>query len=164
MIDHSETIKRHETLINRLVRKDGVRKSSQYVTKFGMHGYIAKSEDETGILVRDMFPVDGKIVHVYLFVSSIVVGEKDKKIAELLVAVESKNALTVTKGIKISEGMHEALVDMTIEAGARLIVKCNKPLIGVWYALAIDPIPQLKSVDVPVISELDQLELPGVTE
>ena len=164
MIDLNAAFDRHEILIKRLVRKDNAKKSSQYLTKFGMHGYVAKSEDETGILVRDMFPVDGKIVHVYLFIGSIVVGEKDKKIAELLVAVESKNALTVTKGIKISEGMHEALVNMTIEAGARLIVKCSKPLTEVWYALTIEPTAQLKSVAIPDVPELNQLELPGVTE
>jgi len=148
MIDLNAAFDRHEILIRRLVRKDNAKKSSQYLTKFGMHGYIAKSEDETGVLIRDMFPVTGKITYVYLSIGSIVVGDKEKKVAELLVAIENRNNLTVTKGIRITEGMHESLVDMTIEAGARLIVKCDRPLAEVWYALTIEPVAQLRSVDV----------------
>ena len=154
MNDINETVSKHDILLNRLARRDGARQAASHLTEFGMHGHIAESEAETGILVRDMFPVSGKITHVYLRIGTIVVGEKEKKVAELMMAIESASSLTVTKGINVTEGMHDTAIELKVEAGSRLMVKCSKPMKDVWYALTIDPIPRMRGVDQPVVAEI----------
>jgi len=149
-------VSRHEDIINRLVRKVNAKMAVAHLTRFGTHGYIAQS-GEDGILFRDMFPVAGKITYVYLFIGNVDVGEKEKKVAELLIAIESKNSVTATRGIKIVEGMHEAIVNIAISAGDRLLVKCDKPLKDVWFALVIEPTPYLKALN--TVAAVDALEV-----
>ena len=36
------------------------------VANFGIHGYIESSNIETGILVKDMIPVTGKVTKIHL--------------------------------------------------------------------------------------------------
>jgi hypothetical protein len=142
-------LKQLETVTNRMIRRVNVAKMSSYLTNFGMHGYIKQSDDQ-GIIVKDMIPIGGRISYVYLFIEKIVNQPSDKdKRAELIVAIEQKDMVGLSKGIFVKEGAQEAGVSLDVSGGSRLIVKTTKPLEGVWYGLVIDPVPSIKSVDVP---------------
>lgn len=117
------------------------------VVNFGMHGFIEASNLETGIVVRDMIPVTGKFTKVHLLIESIVTNEKERKLAELLVAIEDNNQTSFSRGIKVSEGYQSASIFLDVVAGSRLIVKSNKQLFGVWYGLTIEPSTQHKAIE-----------------
>ena len=117
------------------------------VANFGIHGFIESSNIETGIVLRDMIPITGKVTKVHLFIESIVTTEKERKLAELTVAVDDNKQMNVSKGIKISEGYQNSSLSLDVVAGSRLIVNSNKQLLGIWYGLTIEPSVQHRQID-----------------
>lgn len=146
--DTDAKLKQVETVINRLIRRVNYTKAASYLTNFGIHGYVEKT-GEDGIVFRDMIPIGGRISYVYLYIEKIVGQSTDKdKRVELVVGIEQKEQIGLSKGIFVKEGAQEAPVGLDIKGGARMIVKTSKPLDGVWYGLVIDPVPSVKTVEV----------------
>ena len=117
------------------------------VANFGIHGFIESSNLETGIVLKDMIPVTGKVTKVHLFVESIVMSEKERKSAELTVAIDDNKQMTLSKGIRIGEGYQDAPISLDVVAGSRVTVKSSRQLLGVWYGLTIEPSIQRKQIE-----------------
>ena len=117
------------------------------VANFGIHGFIKSSDLETGIVLRDMIPITGKVTKVHLFVESIVMGEKERKAAELTVAIDDNKQMTLSKGIRIGEGYQDAPISLDVVAGSRITVRSSRQLLGVWYGLTIEPSIQHRQIE-----------------
>ena len=142
--------------VERVLRRV-MRKTNKYATvvipPVPISGYVHRGE--MGVIAKQLFPVSGKIVSVYLDLDKIVAPE-GKKIGYTEVGINLKGSM-YSKGVmlQMKVGRFNKEVDIDVSAGDQFIMSTTEIIEGLSYAMLFVPNREVCKVEEVLLEKID---------